>query len=199
MKTYSPHIRSSYQKGFTLVEILVSMSIFAIVSVVVADLFVIASKAQRRARSSQILQTEVQSTMSNLVDRVRIGTIDYDAYGGVITSNPQDKMAFIDEQGNNVIVKKASGAECPDADSSPCLALSMNGAAFSPVSPSGTKVNSLQIYLDPVESPLAQDAGSFKFNVQPRVTIVLGLESVAADSGEPVFIQTTVSTRKLLR
>lgn len=180
------------QKGFTLMEMIVASGIFAIVSVITSQLFITNSRAQNRSGVSQKVQSDARVMMSQLSDRIRYGTIDYEAYAASIVS-PVEQLNLIDEFGVNVVVRKGTSV-CPP-NSSPCLEISEDGGPFFPMSSKNFKVNVVQFYLDPPTdpNPVSGPAGT----IQPRVTFILGIQASARDAEVgTTYVQTTVSSRQ---
>ncbi|MBI4121988.1 MAG: type II secretion system protein [Parcubacteria group bacterium] len=191
--------------GFTLMEMIVATSIFAIASVIIADLFLISNRAQRRAEVSQAIQSDARVMMAGITDRIRSGEIDYAALPRPVV-NPSGALALIDERGREVVIRESDSTfvntVCPSLASTPCLEISEDGGAtFAPMTSGRLRVVGVKFYILPVESPLTQNGGAFTQNTQPRVTVVLGLQSASAnaDAQTTTFVQTTVSSRVLLR
>lgn len=191
--------------GFTLVEMMVAVSIFATVSVIVADLFMIANRAQRRTSSEQQLQSDGRVIFTQVADRIRSGEIDYEAYGGTV-AGVTDTLRLIDERENLVVVRQSDSnfpsTVCPSLRSTPCLEISDdNGATFSSMTSDGVKVSGVQFFIDPPQSPDVMGGSGFLYSIQPRVTMVIGLQGSSAEAAgqPPTFLQTTVSSRELIR
>lgn len=181
----------------------VAVGIFAIVSVTIAELFIISNRAQRRAGTSEQIQGEARSMLSQIGDRFRAGTLDYTQYTTPISS-PVETLAFIDEFGIPVIIRKSDtvfgNTVCPNAASTPCLEISEDGGTtFYPMSSDGFVYNVVQFYLDPPTDPFA--AGGGGPDIQPRLTFVIGVQSNSLDPAQQAetFFQTTVSSRTYLR
>ena len=68
------------KKGFTLIETLVAISIFAILIGVSLSLFANTSISSRRTEVSRNLYEETRITLERIVKEVRRGTIDYEEY-----------------------------------------------------------------------------------------------------------------------
>jgi prepilin-type N-terminal cleavage/methylation domain-containing protein len=192
-------------RGFTLVEMIVATAVFATASLIITDLFLISNRAQRRAESSQAIQSDARVLLANITERVRSGEIDYAAYVGPIPK-PADMLAIIDERGRSVVIRGSdtvfANTVCPSELSTPCLEISEDGGlTYQPMTSERIRLVGMQFYIDPPESPLEQDAGGFVYDIQPRVTFVLGLQGTTANAAElgTTFIQTTVSSRVLLR
>lgn len=192
-------------RGFTLMEMIVATAIFATASVIIADLFLISNRAQRRAESSQAVQSDARVLLSQIIERVRSGEIDYDAYGAAI-SKPTDALAITDERGRSVIIRASdtdfNNTVCPSQASTPCLEISEDGGTtFQPMTSKRIRLVGVQFYVDPPESPLTEVGGVYTYDVQPRVTVVLGLQGSVGSAAElgTKFVQSTISSRVLLR
>jgi len=184
------------QKGFTLMEMVVAAGIFAIVSVVISQLFIMNSRAQRRGGISQKVQSDARVMMNQISDRIRYGTIDYAAYNLFPFTNPLEELNIIDEHGQPVTIRKGTTV-CP-VNSSPCLEISEDGGPFFAMSSKNFRVNVVQFYLDPIPENDPRSGPPFVGGPtsQPRVSFVLGIQGSARDSDVgTTYVQTTVSSR----
>ena len=193
------------QRGFTLVEMMVAVTVFATASVIITDLFLSFNRTQRRAQSSQAIQNDARVLMANIVDKIRSSEIDYSVYTPTV-ANPETELFLVANDGTNYVIRRSdtvfSNTVCPSAASTPCLEISADGGStYSPMTSERLKVIGVQFYIAPIESPTVQSGGNFTYNVQPRVTFTLGLQGVTSQAAEQgtTFIQTTVSSRVLLR
>ncbi|MCF7836149.1 prepilin-type N-terminal cleavage/methylation domain-containing protein [Candidatus Gracilibacteria bacterium] len=78
MSQFSTKFRS--QKGFTLVEVIVAISIFLIVIAATTGMFTDAFATKRKAELSRTLYEESRIVLERIVKEVRRGTIDYEEY-----------------------------------------------------------------------------------------------------------------------
>lgn len=194
------------QRGFTLVEMMVSVAIFATASVIITDLFLSFNRTQRRTESSQAIQGDARVMLATLTDKIRSGVIDYAAYSGPVTS-PDTELRVIGNDGLSYVVRRSdtdfANTTCPTAQSTPCLEISNDGGTtFSAMTSARLKVIGVQFYVDPPESPLEESSpGVYAYDIQPRVTMVIGLQGTSSQAAEQgtTFLQTTISTRALLR
>lgn len=184
------------QKGFTLIEMIVAVGLFAIVSVIISQLFITFNRTQRRSGINAELQSDARVVMSQITERIRSGMIDYTAYGGTIVS-PTESLHIIDENGALVTIEKTTGASCPDTDSSPCLTISEDGGTAFPMSSKEFTVDTIQFYIDPATDPVPGTGP----DIQPRVTYTLGLKSTSNASADqqPIYVQSTISSRVYFR
>lgn len=198
--------KSQAQQGFTLVEMMVAITVFATATVMITNLFLVFNRAQRRAEASQNIQSDARQVLATMVDRVRSGEIDY-AYYATPVANPETELAIVASDGFSYLIRRSdtdfANTVCPTAASTPCLEISNDGGAtFSAMTSESLKVVGVQFYISPVESPLTESSpGVYAYDEQPRVTMVIGLQGTSSHAAEQgtTFVQTTVSSRVLLR
>lgn len=186
------------KKGFTLVEMMVVLAIFSIATVVIVDIFMTASRAQRRTLAIQKIQTDAQYSLEAMAREIRMDSIDY-AWSGYVggINIPDEELALRDADDNSIIFKKDS-ANCPTGTTN-CLAVSLNGGTtWASITSKGINVEDLKFYIDPPVDPFKVNAGyTYDSDHQPRVTIVLVTKGVGGrpDEQKTVYLQTTVSNR----
>lgn len=185
------------KKGFTLVEMLIVLAIFSVVTVVIVDIFMMASKAQRRTLAVQKIQSDAQYSLEAMAREIRMDMIDYDYYGGTITAAPSPILALRDQDDNQIIFKKDSD-NCPPAGTS-CLIVSIDGGTtWESITSQGINVLDLKFYISPDVDPFVMNTGyTYDANMQPRVTIVLTTKGFLGrpEEQQTVSLQTTVSNR----
>lgn len=117
-------------QGFTLIEMMVSVSIFIIVAFVITSTFLIVLDTYRKAKEIQLIVDNVNFAMENIVVDLREGTnysilsvgkeISYKDYTGTTRSYRLDET--------NKRVQKCSAGSCQDLTSSD---VNINGLNFS--------------------------------------------------------------------
>ena len=78
------------QKGFTLVEAIIALTIFMIVIAISAGLFTDSFASKRRTEASRTLYEETRIALERIVKEVRRGTIDYEEYYNQIVLVAED-------------------------------------------------------------------------------------------------------------
>lgn len=174
-----------YCRGFTLVEALVALAVFSVLSVVIGGVFINASDLQRRTATLQRLQNDGRYMIEKLAREIRARELDYPISG----DNPQSQLSFKPDELQQVLLVRF------DATSNTLL-YNIAGAEAA-LNSADVRVIDATFYVAPTtEDVWSQTPQS---NIQPRVTIRLTLEARQPASGnrrvEPLTIQTTISSK----
>jgi prepilin-type N-terminal cleavage/methylation domain-containing protein len=196
------------EAGFTLMEMLVVLTIFSMVVVAATDIFILSSRSQRKVFGLERVQADARFTMESIVREVRTGMVDREWYAsrGAPPGGPDDTLALIDATGTSIVFKESDASDeeyCPDVTSRPCLLVSLDGSVPASITPVGVRVRSLGFYIMPAEDPFAFDVdlGAYPSDVQPFVTIALSLETVEPRVTDRTLVrfQTTATQRAYSR
>lgn len=168
------------EKGFTLIEILVSVAVFVVVVSMGAVLFITTSNAQRKAVNQEKLVRDVRQATETITRLSRMYPVDYTAY--------EEKYGVpLPEEGVDVLFLRVSGETISfslDADQ-----VIYNGSQGTQAMTSGeVTIDRLYFYVSPID-PDDSD------NPQ-RVTLILEA-SRAGDQGtyDAMSVQTSVTAR----
>jgi prepilin-type N-terminal cleavage/methylation domain-containing protein len=176
-------------KGFSLIEILVAVSIFAVAAVISSGALLSASEAQQKILSLRIVQDNLSYAFDTIGKEVRTGksyhcgtTIDD------FSDIPRDcavpggpSFTFLNSSGDKITYRLNNGRIEKVLDGNPSTSLILTS--------SDTNITSLTFYV--VGAP----AGD---NLQPRLTIVLrGTAGLKEKIKSRLNIQTTISQRSL--
>lgn len=193
------------KKGFTLVELLVAMTIFVAFIGILIGSYTSIVRAQREANEYRIMYSESRQVFETLVFNLRDGMVDYAAYSGSqIAGQPLSELTLISKDGlrqteifyNDETVKIKQGSLAPDTR--PCI-----NAAYlfdDPVvlNSEALKVTDFQIFVAPIIDPYALENFDKHGNqFHPMVTVYAKFEREYPGGKEPFVInlQTTVSSR----
>lgn len=194
-------------------ELLVVLGIFSMVVTAASDIFMLANRSQRKVFGMERTQADARFTMEAIVREVRTGRIDYAYYAerAVKKLNPLEpleiELALVDSTDvplrfflSDQNYDGGTARACSDRASVPCLLVSVDGGAASPITPRGVKVASLGFYISPLTDPTVFDpnTGAYSADEPPRVTVALILESVTGRAEERgvIRLQTTVINRR---
>lgn len=195
------------RRGFTLVEMLVSMTIFMVFVGILINSYSTIIKAQKEANDYRAIYTEARAVFDTLIAELREGTLDYAKfeYGGGCTSlitNMTDDLWLISKDGVSKKIWLESGEGGDDAAG----VLKIQQFA-KPGATTGDKTKSLnsgtvsvkdfRFKIYPLADPYAPlNVGENRHQFQPAVTIFASFEKEKV-TGEPykVDFQTTISSR----
>lgn len=193
-------------RGFTLMEMLVALGLFSIIMSVGMDIYLLAGRAQRKVFSLERLQSDARFAMEAITREVRTGSIDYAYYAtrGTGIGLPDTELALVSSDNTRLRFHRSDASNesaCADEESRPCLLVTVDGNAPASITPKGAKLNSVGFYVAPAFDPFEFTATGWQSNVQPHVTVVLGLQSVGERVNESVEInlQTTATSRAYRR
>ncbi len=189
--------------GFTLIEVIVALSIFGIASTAALSIFVRSNEVQKRTANIQRLISDARYTLEVMAREVRMGYIDYEygGYGEPLDSF-QEELAIRDENDQLVRFRKFEiepGRNVVQV----CNLETCNPGDWYDITPEDLSVEQLGFYLAPPRDPFIwdNDLVNYPFDVQPLVTIVMQTKSTYRDSDTPKIsnFQTTVTSRIYVR
>lgn len=174
------------KQGFTLVEILVAIGIFAIVSVIVSSVFLRLNNLQRNIANNQRLQNESRYIVEKIAKEIRGREINLPDPG----SNPTSTIKFYTEEGGDNTESEELIISRQGVD----LQYSLNGEIAN-LNSTSTEVETADFYIFPTSKDVWDPNPSV--NLQPRVTVLLKLKNKdqAAEFTKEVVVQTTISSR----
>jgi type II secretory pathway pseudopilin PulG len=184
-------------------EMLVALGVFSMIMSMGIDIYMLTGRTQRKVFNLERLQSDARFAMEAMTREVRTGSIDY-AYYGTTMARPESTLALVSSDNTRLRFHKSDSTNetaCGDTNSRPCLLVTVGDGDAAAITPKGTKVTSLGFYIAPDLDPFYFGTTGWQNNVQPHVTMVLGLQSVGNRVGETVNInlQTTATSRAYRR
>ncbi|MFH1508735.1 MAG: type II secretion system protein [bacterium] len=191
------------QFGFSTMEMLVAVTIFAIVVTVVTSTFIWIIRSKEKTETLTKVEQDARFTLDTIARTVRERFIDYNAYAGGETSdticstinledpsqNPVQIICLLGEENNSdpfVIQYKPEDNEITYG----------YDPIFDIITPEDIDITSFYAYISPTSSPY------FLAN-NPQGSITIVIEATAPNypdmSSESVHLQTTVSARDYTR
>lgn len=181
-------------RGFTFVEVLVSLGIFATATTIVAATFASAYNVERRSLSYRVVQENTEFILEFLGKEIRNGRIDYSAYNAQpLGNNPVDEL--------HLVYRGTTYKERIFLDGSTVkIDREQPGGSYpgTPIALSSSEViiEELRFYIRPFDE-CTESSGDC--DGQQRVTVVLKVTSSpeVTSSAQPVTVevQTTFSAR----
>lgn len=184
--------------GFTLIEMLVAMTVFVLAATTATDLYIAAGRSQRAIRTRERLQNEVRFAFETMSRAIRGGTIDYNAYVGG-AAPPSGAILNLRDSEENIEVFRASTQtnECQE-NSFPCLIV-CDAVNCSPLTTSGIIWDEIRFYISPARDPFLFDPvfGTFGASAQPHVTVFarVHIGSNLPEERAEISLQTSITSR----
>ncbi len=189
-----PMIRNS-RAGFTLIEMIVSTSIFIIAMVIIIGALISLENASRKARAIRVATDNLSAAIDSMSRNIRMGTYIHCGAGGVLTL-PQDCamtdslgaggdtfLAFESQMGNPLLasdqyVYRLTGGHIERSTD--------GGVTYLNLTAPEINITDLRFYVTGTETN----------NNQPYVTmLVRGVVSAGTKSSTEFDIQTTIGVR----
>jgi len=110
-------LKTKKRKGFTLIELMVSVSIFLIVAFVVTSVFITALDAYRKAKQISFLVDNLNYSFDRMVINLREGT----NYQVTVNAGSPNEINFVDVEGNSHIYKQSQSGTNPNRYIDECV------------------------------------------------------------------------------
>lgn len=177
--------RSMFREyGFSLIEAVVSVSVFAVVVTSIVGVYLSVQRLNQQSTALQVLQQNGRFLSEDLTKLVRNGQIDYARYlGQTITQPTTNNLYLLDRDGVPVNIFKSGDS----------LLVTKGGSSYSSLTGNEVRVLDFKAFVWPSTDPFA--GGSVA--EQPTVTLYVDLES-NINRRDPVRVpfEITVSTRQ---
>ncbi len=173
------------KKGFTLVEILVSLSIFALVMTISLGAILGVFTANRKAATLRVAMDSLNSSMEAMARELRFGTSYHceSTYAGDVSPTPQDCIA-----GGQYITFIASDGATKAFRQNGTILMANSGSGWFPLT--DVAITNLKFYVFGAESASSASPS------QPKVFVVIQGNVPGKDGAATNFnLQTLVSQR----
>ncbi len=131
-------------------EILVTLAIFSTAIVIIANIFVLSSRAQQKTSVIENVQSDARFSMESMVREVRAGRIDYnyENYNNNL-DEPEEELALRDINNQLIVFFKDV---CEEDEARQCLKVNMSGSVAD-LTGSEAEVEDLKFYISPLSNP----------------------------------------------
>lgn len=174
--------------GFTIIEALVSATIFAVASVSIVGVYLAVQRLNQASRSLNAVQQNARFVMEDIAKLVRNGQVNYVSYGGRVPQPSTRELLLLDRDGTPIRIYFDAGNQT--------VLLEKTGSG--PTGYVGREVSVLdfRVYIWPDTDPFLQVSPQ----EQPTVTVYMDLQSnLNPRHVERAQVQTTVATREYPR
>lgn len=178
------------QRGFTLIEAVVSAGVFAVVITSALGVYMSTLQLDSKTKAERVVQQNARFIMEYLGKEIRNGSLDYPAFAaaGITNIGADTSNIFLINQsleneriylnGTNLSLVKTAGTTTLNS--------------------SGVRVTKFLVYVSPSTNPF-QSLSSNPPNVQPSVTVVMELTSNYGNRGANkavINVQSTFAVRQ---
>jgi prepilin-type N-terminal cleavage/methylation domain-containing protein len=192
------------RRGFSVVELLVVVAVFAIGSLAIISTYVNFTRLHQRVANGEVLGEDMRFTTELLVRAARNNTVTYPSGVTPLTGPVTQPFVLQSLDGNSTVSFQKFLAASPTCSglSADCLALSINGGGWTPITGKYVNIDRFDVYVTPLINPFYDTGvGMYNNNNQPRVTFVIDASYKAPSAKDPVIlsVQTSVSSRIYVR
>lgn len=179
------------KRGFTLIEMLVSVAIFTVVMTISLGALLAMSESDRKAQTLKSVINNLNFSLDAMSRSMRTG-INYhcDVGQGTVTvprdcsATPASSIGFLSAENQTVRYCRGNGNTC--SSSGTAILVSKGAAAYAPLTSPEVIITNLQFYVSGAEGA----------TVQPHVVILLsGQVTVSASQVSTFDLQTSVTQR----
>lgn len=175
-------------QGFTLMEVLMATSIFAIISLASLSIYTTVLTSGQKTTALTRIQQETQFIMQVLSKKIRTARVNYDyvAYNPAI-SNPTNELSLIDAVGDEFVFSLDK--------TNLTIKVAVNGGEEKIIPSGNVNIDDLKFYINPTTNPYSLDAPP---SSQPYVTIVMTVSARQGRQSANLTVQQTVPQRSAL-
>jgi len=198
------------QKGFTLIEMMIAMTIFVIFMGVVMQSYLSIVMTQREANEYRVMYSEARAIFDKFSDEIRNGVISYDQMGvkdNVVLQNPASKLVlFSPDQTRSVwfeyvsAEKKIVFAEFNKVEEENMDERFDQKDAYV-LNSDRIKVEKFNMYISPLDDPYKdRNVGNNNLQYQPKITLFAKFSKEISPGKPPMELnlQTTISSRSYI-
>ena len=191
-------LTTPYNRGFTLIEMMVSVAVFTIVMTVALGALLSMSESDRKAQTIKSVINNINFSVDSMSRSIRTGYIYHcDSSVSPVTSprdctgTPSTSFAYRPADSLNTIVYRletSNAALCGQpASKVGCIVRSVDGGLnYSPITSAEVYIDTLNFYV----------TGTASAVIQPKVTILIsGVVNMNAEQNSVFNLQTSVTQR----
>ena len=173
---------TSDKRGFSLIEVIVSLGLFAVVMTIALGALFMVIAANRHAKAIKLVVNNVNIAMEGMTRELRVGSEYCAASSGACNSSNggSTQIYFKTDKNENALYRLNTTTNSIERQ--------IDGGAFFDLTGSDVEITELKFY---IQGTASGDG------VQPYVTVVVRGEIQVGDVMDDFQLQTTISQRKL--
>ncbi len=191
-------------RGFTIVELLVVLTIFSFSAVAISATYINFTRIHRQVANAETLNTELRYVSELIVRAVRNNRVDYSTNP---IPSPQSHLSLLNSSNLQIAFSRrdASDAACTGLNvMDGCLAMFIEGrtATWTPFSGKNVDILQFRVYVTPTADPFTPlGYGVYANNMQPVVTVFMQARYNAVNPREraTISMQTSSASRIYVR
>lgn len=174
-------------KGFTLIEMLISMTVFVMITIIALSIYSSILRANKKSVTVTRLQRDAQMITTALAKKIRQSQVDYTYYPSGVVPNDNTELALTDADGTHYVFSLD-----PIDD---VVLVSVDGGDEVVIPAGNVAITDMRFFIEPVTDPFTV-APSVNPDF-PRVTMVMRLEPRGQEGvyNDPLIVQQTVPQR----
>ncbi len=174
------------KRGFTLMEVLVSTSIFVLVTLASLSIFSATLKASQETTALTRIQQETQFIMEVLAKKIRTSRVDYDYYktNPINNTTGDNDLVLVDLQTDKYVFSLDKVNKKITVD--------VNDTGAKPIPTTSVDIDDLKFYINPTSNPFRLDEPPPS---QPYVTVVMTVSSKKGRQTASLTVQQTIPQR----
>jgi prepilin-type N-terminal cleavage/methylation domain-containing protein len=156
---------ASKKKGFTLIETIVTLSIFVLVLLIATDVYVMVNRSQRKVAATQKIQDDVRYLMEVMAQDIRLSQINYDFYETkqidlhpLATTQPVTVLALINQTSQNIFYRWVAASQrvqyCRELTAGLCDLTT--GSGWNDLTPNGVSIAEMRFVVTPTANPFTE-------------------------------------------
>ena len=174
------------KRGFTLIELMVSVAIFTIVMTLSLGALLSITAAEKKAETLKSVINNLHFALDSMTRSIRTGYgYNCGSSSGGNCSGGGTALYFTDAAGRSIVYCRGDGSTCSASGTS--ILQKINSGAFAPIATPEVVINNFSFYL------VGATQGDTE---QPKVTVTLsGTVQVSETQSSTFNIQTTITQR----
>lgn len=191
------------KRGFTLMEVLVVVAIFSVVTLALVNVFLLSNRAQRKTQSAEALHSVAVQIMNRIASDIRRSGLDYAPYVAQAADLSQPVgFLFLQDPGRTFATATVG---CANAASTPCMQVAQKDAVSGEfvsetMTPAGVQVEQFSVWITPSQDPYTLVAGTGTYAADTPVTVTVLLQIRGSGPGaSSIRQQQTITMRRYVR
>ncbi len=153
---------SRQKKGFTLIEMIVTLSIFVLILLIATNAYVMINRSQRKVAAAQKIQDDVRYLMEVMSQDIRLSQINYNFYTAegidlhpLASTQPITILALVNQTSVNIFYRWIQASQHVEycRELTPGICDPDTGTAWNDLTPNGVTIAGMRFVITPTANP----------------------------------------------